>query len=71
MAICPECNGLGYKEFEHGLIRLQCKKCKGTKDGNDRQLIGRDDKDTGEPNPGKSRKRKKRATRKADAGFNS
>ncbi len=27
---CPECHGLGYKEYEHGLIRLHCKSCKGT-----------------------------------------
>jgi len=26
---CPDCKGLGYKEFEHGLIRLHCKSCKG------------------------------------------
>ena len=24
---CPACGGKGYREFEHGLIRLPCKKC--------------------------------------------
>ena len=27
---CTECNGLGYKEYEHGLIRLTCARCGGT-----------------------------------------
>lgn len=65
--ICLDCDGLGYKEFEHGLIRLQCRTCKGTGYGNDRQVVRRDDKDTGESNPGQPSVRKKRASRKADA----
>lgn len=27
---CPECHGLKYKEYEHGLIRVPCQKCSGT-----------------------------------------
>lgn len=27
---CPACKGLGYLEFEHGLIRISCSYCKGT-----------------------------------------
>lgn len=26
--ICPACGGKGYREFEHGLIRIQCAECK-------------------------------------------
>lgn len=27
---CRDCRGLGYKEYEHGLIRLPCQRCNGT-----------------------------------------
>jgi len=27
---CPECQGLGYKEYEAGLIRMVCWACNGT-----------------------------------------
>jgi len=27
---CETCQGLGYREYEHGLIRLRCPECKGT-----------------------------------------
>lgn len=27
---CEQCHGLGYKEFESGLIRTPCKRCDGT-----------------------------------------
>lgn len=29
-ADCPDCKGNGYREYEHGLIRLSCITCKGT-----------------------------------------
>ena len=29
---CPECQGLGYREYESGLIRLPCWLCKGSGD---------------------------------------
>uniref|UniRef100_A0A6M3IWY7 Uncharacterized protein n=1 Tax=viral metagenome TaxID=1070528 RepID=A0A6M3IWY7_9ZZZZ len=28
--LCPNCKGLGFSEFEAGLIRLQCQGCHGT-----------------------------------------
>ena len=58
MAICPDCDGLGYKEYEAGLIRRHCFRCKGTGvyDKRDR----RNDKTLREPNTRKSRKRQKR-----------
>ena len=71
MPTCPDCDGKGYKEFEHGLIRLRCDRCKGTGNvGDDRQAIKRDDQIIREPNPGKPRKRKQRTPRKADAKVN-
>jgi len=27
---CPDCEGAGYKEYEHGLIRIMCSTCNGT-----------------------------------------
>lgn len=27
---CDACDGLGYREYEAGLIRLSCERCKGT-----------------------------------------
>jgi len=29
-AQCEECDGRGFKEYEHGLIMQKCAKCKGT-----------------------------------------
>lgn len=28
--VCSQCKGLKYIEYEHGLIRLPCKACRGT-----------------------------------------
>lgn len=28
--VCPQCGGSGIIEYEHGLIRLHCRICKGT-----------------------------------------
>ena len=30
MSECPKCHGLGYREFQAGLIRLRCSVCHGT-----------------------------------------
>ena len=27
---CPDCEGAGYMEYEHGLIRIRCSTCNGT-----------------------------------------
>ncbi len=39
--LCNSCKGLGYLEFEAGLIRLWCKLCKGTGviDGNPVRVV--------------------------------
>ena len=47
---CRECMGLGYKEYQSGLIRLRCTRCNG--EGNiDELSIGtrQFNKDTGKP----------------------
>ena len=70
---CEDCEGLGYKEYEHGLIRLPCRECNGTgeiPDDNDiDSRIGQPDStsgsgDTSQPKQHKKSKAKKRITKR-------
>lgn len=65
---CPDCQGNGYREFEHGLIRLPCKKCKSTGYVKDEQRIDNgnrpDIETTGKQNPRQHVKRRKQKARR-------
>jgi len=62
--ICLECKGLGFLEYEAGLIRLWCFACKGTGviDGNPAR-VELSSKDTGEPEVRVKHKQKRNKSR--------
>ena len=69
---CPNCQGLGYLEYEAGLIRLRCTMCGGlgVVDDNasgaerDNQPVGSGD--TGKPKQPKKPGAKKKARKRTD-----
>lgn len=50
MKQCPDCDGLGFHEYEAGLIRLRCETCKGTGKVQDAPVRTREDNGTGKKN---------------------
>ena len=69
MAKCPDCDGLRYREYEAGLIRLRCETCKGKGEIKDDTGIDSGDRQDNSINkvqaPRKPRKRKESKARKA------
>ena len=67
---CAECDGKGFKEYEHGLIMVKCQACKGTGDesGDDLQSPNGDDLSnptTGSPDTSKPKRTRKPKAKKA------
>jgi len=71
---CPECEGKGYKEYEAGLIQVQCRECNGTGEipddnptdggtGSDNQPAR--GADTGKPKQPKKQKAKRKARKRS------
>jgi len=52
---CPNCEGKGFKEYEHGLIVIRCKTCKGKGEIEDviDSGVGGDNNYTGDTDSGK------------------
>jgi hypothetical protein len=46
---CPECNGKGFKEFEHGLIMVGCLNCESTGVIDESSVLAQDELDLGKP----------------------
>jgi len=50
MRTCPDCDGVGFHEYEAGLIRLRCETCKGMGKVPDVSVKMKDDNGTGKKN---------------------
>lgn len=65
---CETCKGLGFKEYEAGLIQVECEECHGTGEipDDDRSSIGIGLPNTvvGSPNPRKPKQPKKPKAKK-------